>query len=119
MCIACTRHPKQRVEQELVGPSSRAQSVLLAVGVRDALFKPIAVDETPCTSWSRRSVDEMRKCGGCVEVPCWDVLERGSCIVVVRFVLHKGGKTPVTFDVDHLRTGVAVRQAWRTFSFWR
>ena len=36
VCIACT-----------LSPSSRAQVVVLAVGVRDALFKPIAFDETP------------------------------------------------------------------------
>ena len=35
------------------------------------------------------------------------------------FKKNKGGKTPFTFDVDHLRTGVAVSQAWCTFSFWR
>ena len=79
VCIACTRHPKQRVEERdknWVGPSSRMHSVVLAMGVRDALFKPSAVGETPCTSWSRRSVDEMRKCGGCVELACWDVLQQ-------------------------------------------
>ena len=82
---AAPQAARGRAWREFVSPSSRAQVVVLAVGVRDALFKPIAVDETPCTSWSRRSVDEMRKCGGCVEVPCWDVLQRGSCLVVFFF----------------------------------